>query len=93
MTYPEALSIVEEAIKYQFDIDPEEYTLEARVEKFGDSLDLVEVTIRIEEKIGEVFPKDLGQYKTVNDLVNFVMKYNLKYEGNSGISASSKNIG
>ena len=38
----------------------------------GDSLNLVNITIALEDKYGMKFPKDLSKFLTVEDVVKFV---------------------
>lgn len=71
MTREEAVQLVRSAISEQlckdnFDLSATMLDLE------GDSLDMVHISIIIEDSIDKLFPKDLSQFKTVNDIVKFV---------------------
>ena len=60
----------------QFGVEPEQITMEPALQEDlkADSLDLMEVTCRIEETfdVGEIREEDMAGLRTVGDLVRFV---------------------
>jgi len=81
MTNEKAIEIVQSAAKEQFGMTDEEvFKLSSRTElkDLGDSLEAVELTMVLEDYVGDVFPKDLSQFKTVGDLINFIIKFEAK---------------
>lgn len=79
MTYIEACHIVWEAFA-SLDLISNANTikLDAELKDYGDSLDLVNVTIWLEEKVKCTFPDDLSQFKIIDDIVKFVELCELK---------------
>jgi acyl carrier protein len=78
MTRDEAIKIVEDTILDQLFMPSTDYSLEEKLSDLGDSLDLVEMTLIIEEKCKCEFPKDLSQFKVVRDVIDFVEKHEIQ---------------
>ena len=78
MTRDLAIQIVQDAIMEQLFLAPTQYTLTTDIYDHADSLDVVEITLLLEQRINTEFPKDLSKFKTVGDIVDFVEKYEVK---------------
>lgn len=81
MTREQAATLVREALVEEGLVNEEDPLLPTdKLSDFGDSLELIETTITLEESITTTFPKDLASFKTVNDLITFVENQELKNE-------------
>lgn len=74
MVFEKISSLVAE----QFGVDPSEVTMETSFKETlnADSLDLVELTMAVEDEfgIGEVADEELDKISTVGDLVSYIEK-------------------
>lgn len=79
MTQEKAYTLVQGAIEEQMYIKPDEYNLDSKLtgpQIGADSLDIVEMSMIIEEKIKqEINIKDLYSIQTVRDVVKLIEGY------------------
>ena len=76
MSIEEIFQTMRELVAEQFDLEPEEVTMDTAFEEDlgADSVDLVELVMAIEEEfeVGEIQEEDLSGLKTVGDTVNYI---------------------
>ena len=79
MSNEEILSILRELVAEQFAKEPEEITMETAFEGDlgADSVDLVEVSLALEEEFGleEIPEEDLSSIVTVGDLYRYMREH------------------
>lgn len=76
MTREEVIKVVQETIVERVFIMSTDYTLESTLTALGiGSLDLIEIAIVLEDKLGIEVGNDLGSVKTVGDIVTKVQEY------------------
>lgn len=72
------LDQIKEILKYTMDIDESKITLDAKLKEDLelDSLDSVELIMSAEEEFGiEIPDEDVMNFKTVNDIVNYIEEH------------------
>ena len=75
------LDQIKEILKDTMDIDESKITLDAKLKEDLelDSLDSVELIMSAEEEFGiEIPDEDVMNFKTVNDIVNYIEEHKLK---------------
>ena len=70
------LDQIKEILKDTMDIDESKITLDAKLKEDLDSLDSVELIMSAEEEFGiEIPDEDVMNFKTVNDIVNYIEEH------------------
>ena len=70
------LDQIKEILKDTMDIDESKITLDAKLNLELDSLDSVELIMSAEEEFGiEIPDEDVMNFKTVNDIVNYIEEH------------------
>ena len=70
------LDQIKEILKDTMDIDESKITLDAKLKEDLESLDSVELIMSAEEEFGiEIPDEDVMNFKTVNDIVNYIEEH------------------